>query len=278
MDNRKVDDSRWVDDRLAALDAGSAWSPDAQRALERLHQRDRGRRVRRRFWIGAAAAAGVAAGVLLILQAPAACATPQACARSLWEAAFPGRAATAPQTSAASPAFKLSGSPTAPVTVEIYTDYECPACAELYANTIPMLVADYVQTGKIRLLHRDFPLPMHPYSRLAARYANAAGMAGQYDLAVNRIFATQSVWGRNGDVDTQLAQVLPPDVMRKVRDLVANDSHLDDSVAADLAMGAKDHLTQTPTLVIVAGGKRQTIAGAPPYSLLKSYLDQVLGQ
>jgi protein-disulfide isomerase len=38
-------------------------------------------------------------------------------------------------------------------------------------------VADYVKTGKVRLIHRDFPLAMHQHSKLAARYANDRGKA-----------------------------------------------------------------------------------------------------
>jgi protein-disulfide isomerase len=179
---------------------------------------------------------------------------------------------------AVSPAYKQFGSPSAPVTLEVYTDYECPACARLYKDTIPMLMADYVITGKIRMVHRDYPLAMHPYSKIAARYANAAGTVGQYGVAVDRLFTTQAQWARDGDVETQLSQVLPPDAMQKVRGLVTGDPHLDDTVVADVAMGNQDHLSETPTLVVVHDGKREIIKGAPDYGLLKSYLDRLLAQ
>lgn len=179
---------------------------------------------------------------------------------------------------AVSTSYKQFGSPSAPVTLEVYTDYECPACARLYKDTIPMLMADYVSPGKIRMIHRDYPLAMHPYSKIAARYANAAGVAGQYGVAVDRLFTTQAVWARDGDVDTQLSQVLPPDAMQKVRGLVTSDPHLDDTVATDVAMGNQDHLSETPTLVVVHEGKREIIKGAPDYGLLKSYLDRLLGR
>ena len=37
---------------------------------------------------------------------------------------------------------------------------------------MPQLVARYIDTGKVRLIHRDFPLSRHRYARMAARYAN----------------------------------------------------------------------------------------------------------
>jgi protein-disulfide isomerase len=61
-----------------------------------------------------------------------------------------------------------------------------------YRDTYPSLVSEYVINGKVRVVHRDFPLPQHKYARLAARYANAADELGLYDVAFNRSFETQS--------------------------------------------------------------------------------------
>lgn len=172
--------------------------------------------------------------------------------------------------------FKESGSPTARVTIELYTDYECPACREFYLNVLPILKREYIDTGKVRLVHRDFPLPQHRYTKIATRYANAAGQIGKYDLVAKQLFDTQPEWSQNGNVDGAVAKVLPPGDLVRVRELVANDNHLDDSVAVDQDMGNKDRLQQTPTIVIVAGGKRDVIGGGPPYPVLKQYLDSKL--
>lgn len=183
-------------------------------------------------------------------------------------------------TAAAVPAnnFKESGSPTAPIGIELYTDYECPACRQFYLDVLPTLNADFVATGKAHLLHRDFPLQQHQFSRIATKYANAAGQIGKYDVVANQIFQTQDQWAQNGNVDAVVAKVLSPADMAKVRELVKNDTHLDDSVTKDVAMGNQDHLSQTPTIVIVYKGKRDVIGGAPPYSILKQYLNQKLSQ
>jgi protein-disulfide isomerase len=175
--------------------------------------------------------------------------------------------------------FKESGSPTAPVSVEIYTDYECPACRQLYMETLPSLNSEFVATGKVHLLHRDYPLPQHQFSKVATRYANAAGTIGKYDVVANQIFVTQPDWSQNGNVDAAVAKVLSPADMEKVRAMVKSDSHLDDSVTQDVAMGNNvDHLNQTPTIVIVAKGKREVINGGAPYAILKQYLEQKLKQ
>lgn len=174
--------------------------------------------------------------------------------------------------------FKLSGSPSAPITLELYTDYECPSCRSFYLEALPALETQYVATGKVQLLHRDYPLPQHQYSKLAARFANAAGQIGKYDLVAGQIFKTQNDWAQNGNIDAVVAKVLNQTEMAKVRDLVKGDTHLDDTVTTDVAMGGRDNLNQTPTLVIVKNGKRQKIDGAVPYPILKSYLDQMLAK
>jgi protein-disulfide isomerase len=181
----------------------------------------------------------------------------------------PSRRSVAPRN------FKESGSPTATVTCEVYTDYECPACARLYADVMPQLVAEYVTTGKVKLRHRDYPLAYHAHSRLAARYANAAGQVGHYEAAVLQIFRTQNAWGLTGDVDQQVAQVLSPEAMQKVRELVRNDARLDDTVAADVEMGRRDLLRQTPSMAIVSGGQRRVMPFTD-YGALKNALDEAL--
>jgi protein-disulfide isomerase len=316
--------SRWVDDRLSALDV-AGWRPNPARALALLRERERARRRRRAGFLWGSLAAAAAGMALLVLSAPQACATPNGCAEHVWQTVFPKRVVPAeerivppaskeprvapgsqPQIKepaviqqppppvkigqvrkpdllparAAAPAsitnFKEQGSPTAAVTLEIYTDYECPSCAMLYRDFVPALMAEYVRTGKVKLQHRDFPLPQHPHSKMAARYANAAGRLGYYDTAVEQIFKTQDKWSGTGDIDAQLVPVLPPGVMQKVRDMVKSDHSLDASVEADLAMVQTDRINQTPTIVVVSKGKRQPVAGMPRWDLFQSYLDKLL--
>jgi protein-disulfide isomerase len=98
-----------------------------------------------------------------------------------------------------------------------------------------------------------------PHSPGSAKDANAAGPLGYYETAVNQIFKTQPEWSSSGDVDSMLAQVIPPDAMQKVRDVVEHDATLDDTIARDIAIGREDQIHQTPSLVIVAKGTRQLL-------------------
>ncbi len=292
----------WVEERMASLEPPKNWKPDASQGLEQFHRMKKGHH---RRWLGAAWAAVAAsvAGVVIFLALPTPCAG-AGCAKP---ANGPVAAISQPAESpapvpipvpetptpaspvAAAPApapapipspfnYKAQGSEMAPITAELYTDYECPHCATVFMGVVPEFVRDYVKTGKVRFIHRDFPLNMHQYAKLAARYANAAGTLGHYDAVVHQLFRTQNSWALTGDIGTQVAQVLPPDVMDKVRNLVANDAHLDDTVNADVAAGQQVRLTMTPTMIITYKGKSQMLAPVPQYELLKSYLDELLAK
>jgi protein-disulfide isomerase len=290
MEHDKMDDNRWVDDRMASLDPGD-WKPDSSAAFSGLMQRNAKATppARNRWWVWAtvsatAAAAGIA---MLLLSAPPACANPLGCKQISQPAPAPvadPAPTSAPAPVAVAPAsaqkhkrsFKESGSLTAPISCEVYTDYQCPHCARFYTETVPQLMSQYVKTGKVRYIHRDFPLPQHPYARLAAQYANAAGELGYYDAVVAELFRTQGVWSGDGDPGLQVESVLPPAVMEKVRSLVKNDPAPEASIDADMEMVRADQVTQTPTLVFVWNGRRQVMPGSISFPLLKSFLDDLL--
>ena len=279
MDRRTPDHDNTVEAQLASLETPADWRPNPTRALAQVYDRDRRYRTARKRWLLTSVA--VAVVCLGALAVPASCqaASPATCRRplaeQLWTALFQQQRGLAPAAAIAQlKNFHVSGSPAAPVTIEIYSDYECPACAEFFLETMPALTADYVQTGKVRIMHRDFPLPQHRYAQLAARYANAAGAVGQYDPVVMQLFRTQHTWEATGDVESQVLPVLPSGLGPKVRDLVSHDR--EDSLHADMAQAREDEIRMTPSLVVVAHGKRQVIAPAPAYPLLQKYLDSLL--
>jgi protein-disulfide isomerase len=183
--------------------------------------------------------------------------------------------AKAPVKPAVKKNYKETGSPQAPVVCEIYADFECPACAVFYRDTWPRLVSEYVKTGKVRILHRDFPLPQHKFAGLAARYANAAGVVGRYDVVFARLFATQAEWEANGNIEAAIAPAVSADDLARIRELAA-DSRMDETTAADLKAGLADRLNQTPTVVVVSRGVRNKISGAASFSVLSAYLDEIL--
>jgi protein-disulfide isomerase len=316
MNGDQQNRDQWLEDRLASLSKGEEVMIEPSKILTRLRHLEKARRKRQTRIIGAGVFALIACGAVAAVvtvqrediakpQPPPVIATnplPQTTelpAPPRQPATLEAKNNTPPKVPAPavvngpSPAglspvppvpatrlrsFKEVGSLSAPVTCEIYIDIECPPCAAFYNQTVPALMAEYVNTGKVKLLHRDFPLPQHKYARLAARYANAAGLIGKYDAVFNQLISTQSSWKQDGDIEAQLGPVLSPDEMQKLRNVLQDSAEPEESIARDRAAGADDHVNQTPTVVFVYNGTRRKVAGEINYSVLKTYLDELLDQ
>jgi len=170
---------------------------------------------------------------------------------------------------------KAFGSKNAPVTMEVFSDFQCPACKTLYITTNRPLMDNYVSTGKVYLVHRDFPLAMHAYSRVAARYARAAAQLGKNEPVEQALFQNQEKWEQTGDVDGAVAAVLSPAEMAKVRALVKGGT-LDAAIDKDFALGQMYRVNQTPTTVFHSGSQTYPYAGVMSYDILTQFLDQLL--
>ena len=172
---------------------------------------------------------------------------------------------------------KASGSRTAPIIMEVFSDFQCPACKSFYNGTNRQLMDNYVSTGKIFLIHRDFPLPLHAYSRVAARYARAAAEIGKFEPVEQVLFQNQEKWEQTGDVDGTVASVLSAAEMTKVRVLVKGGT-LETAIDKDYALGQGYHVNQTPTSIIHSKGQTYPVVGVVSYDILKQFLDQLLSQ
>lgn len=174
-------------------------------------------------------------------------------------------------------AHKAFGSKNAPVTMEIFSDFQCPACKTLYMNVWRQLQENYVNTGKVYVIQRDFPLPIHAHSREASRYANAAAQIGKFESVEQALFEKQEVWAASGDVDGTVAGVLDAKQMAKVRALVKGGT-LDAGIARDLALGKSRGVNQTPTSYISCKGQVYPVVGPQSYEVFRAFLDQLLKQ
>ena len=119
------------------------------------------------------------------------------------------RMLTDPESSVAPPVVPSAdddpsmGSDTAPVTIIEFSDYQCPFCARFYAETLPMIKSEYIDTGIARLVYRDFPLQnIHPNAVAAAVAAECADDQGAYWDYHDTLFETIQMW--NG-LDTAAA-------------------------------------------------------------------------
>ena len=175
---------------------------------------------------------------------------------------------------------KAIGSKSAPITIEVFSDFQCPACRSFYQNSMKQLMDNYVYTGKVYLVHRDFPLDMHPHARQAARLANAAAELGQFEAVERALFDTQDTWTGSGRIDEAISRVLSPADLKRIHDFeTQNLNAINASIEKDRNMGIQRGVNQTPSVYVTARGKTEALpGGAIDYRLLKQYLDYLLRQ
>jgi protein-disulfide isomerase len=170
---------------------------------------------------------------------------------------------------------KAFGSKNAPVVMEIYSDFQCPACKQLFLQTTQRVMDNYVNNNKLYIVHRDFPLPMHAYSRVAASYARAAAHIGKCEVVEQALFENQEKWEVNGDVKGTVAAVLSPAELKKVQTLVDSRA-LEPLVEKDKRLGQAVPVNQTPTSIIhTKEGQSYPVVGFVSFDVLKTLLDQV---
>jgi protein-disulfide isomerase len=86
------------------------------------------------------------------------------------------------------------GQPGAPITIIEFSDYQCLYCRRFSQQTLPALKADYIDTGKVHYVFRDFPLDrVHPQARKAAEAAHCARDQGKYWEMHNRLFQNHTL-------------------------------------------------------------------------------------
>jgi len=172
---------------------------------------------------------------------------------------------------------KAIGNPSAPVKIELFSDFQCPACKAFHETVLPMLIRDYVTPGKVYFISREFPLQMHPYSREAAGYAVAAAQVGKYQQVADALFLNQQTWAASGKVWDFVAPVLSAADQKKVQ-MMSHDPSVTTLVQQEVDMGNSLHINQTPTIYISKGAKRYPYAGPDRnnYPFLKALIDDLL--
>jgi protein-disulfide isomerase len=189
---------------------------------------------------------------------------------------------------------KTLGNKSAPITMEVFSDYQCPACRAFFENTLRAMINDYVASGKVYLIHRDFPLPMHPYSMDAARWANAAARIGRFESIDAALYDTQDKWTKDGSMEQYISAALGSADFKRVQKQVqgcltqtvppavaaqAHNCELDTFIQADIALGKQVPVNSTPTIVITYKGQRYPpMSGIFTWPIMKQYLDSLMSQ
>ncbi len=177
------------------------------------------------------------------------------------------------------------GDKNAPITLIEFSDYECPFCKRHYDQVYGQIKKDYIDTGKVKLVYRDFPLSFHdPMATTEAIAANCAREQGG-DVAYFKIhdeMFKQTTSNGNGlskdkiyTISTSLG--LNTDNLKSC----VESEKFKDEVTKDIADGSASGVSGTPGFFIgksSADGKitGTPLVGAQPYAAFKTIIDQQL--
>jgi len=170
--------------------------------------------------------------------------------------------------------FAVDGSPDAPVTIYEFSDYQCPFCLRFAQETKPQIDEQYIATGKVRFVYKDFPIDsIHAQARLASEAAECAGAQDAYWPMHDSLFAGKDEWADNLDA----AAVFKGYAAELGLDSAAFDSCLDDGiysdeVQADLEEGQAAGVTGTPSFFI----NGQMLVGAQPFEVIAQAIENAL--
>ncbi len=176
--------------------------------------------------------------------------------------------------------YPSKGSQSAKLILIEFTDYQCPFCGRHFQQTSPQIERDYVNTGRVRHVVRDFPIEsIHKDALKAAEAAHCAGEQGQYWQMHARLFNGHNALA--ADHLSAYAGALGLDVPSFQRCLDSNKYAA--TIRQDLAEAQKVGVQATPSFLLGVAGPDgssvkvlKMIAGAHPYTVFKEAIDSLL--
>ncbi len=148
----------------------------------------------------------------------------------------------------------VKGNPDAPVTIIEFSDFQCPFCKQFFDGTLSLIQRDYIDTGKVKFVYRDFPIEStHPNAPAAHLAAECADEQGKFWELHDILFEKQDQWANVGVQDAlamfqQFSSEIPLDFDEFTSCLVAAD--LIDEIRQDYFDGVGYGADATPTFFI----------------------------
>ncbi len=171
----------------------------------------------------------------------------------------------------------VKGNKDAKVTIVEFSDFQCPFCERFYSDAYKSIIKDYVDSGKVKVVFRDYPLSFHANAQVSAEASECAADQGKFWEMHDKLFETQSEWselsnelakGKFGEYAAQLG------LNTGNFNSCLSTGKQTEEVKKDMAEGTKYGVSGTPT-VFVNGIK---LVGAQPYSVFKQAIDDELNK
>ncbi|MCH8234184.1 MAG: DsbA family protein [Bacteroidetes bacterium] len=161
------------------------------------------------------------------------------------------------------------GSPDAPVTLIVFSDFECQSCQQFY-HLLKSIKMDYIESGKIRYVYRDYPLDIHEHALSAAICANCAGKQKAYWEMYAKLYENQDqlsdehylVWAKELRLDLEAFKSC------------LNAEEIISEVVNDLRTAKNMLISGTPAFII----NNEMYIGVPPEEVFRIMLDDAIAK
>src|SRR5436309_2509191 len=172
----------------------------------------------------------------------------------------------------------FKGAANAKVAIIEFSDFQCPFCGRYDKDTYPQIAKEYIDTGKVKYIWRDYPLDFHQNAEKAAEAAHCAGEQGKFWEMHDRLFANQQ-------------NIAAADLPKHAQALGINVSLFQQcldsgrfaaEIKKDIADAGNVGISGTPSFligIVQPNGSvtvTRKLVGAKPYSDFKSAIDSLL--
>jgi protein-disulfide isomerase len=166
------------------------------------------------------------------------------------------------------------GDPDAPVTIVEYTDYQCPYCSRHFEQTFTQIKENYVDSGQVYYIFKDFPLTgIHPQAVKAAEAARCAAEQDAFLAMHDRLFVDQAAWSEDANAAATFKQFAQDQGLDGAAFAECLDSGRQEAaVMAELQEGADMGINGTPAFLI----NGHSMSGAQPYAIFEQAIEQFL--
>ncbi len=164
------------------------------------------------------------------------------------------------------------------VVIIAFSEYQCKPCREFFETTFAKLQSNFISSGKIKLIFRDFPLDSHNQSEQAATLANCAGEQGRYWEMHKLLFENQTLVDR-GEFSSLQTQISGLNVA-KIKECVESNRYRKE-IAEDQQDGKRIGIKGAPGFFIGKKNDRGDykgviIRGAQPYAVFEAQIERLL--
>ncbi|PKL36906.1 hypothetical protein CVV38_03365 [Candidatus Peregrinibacteria bacterium HGW-Peregrinibacteria-1] len=166
------------------------------------------------------------------------------------------------------------GDPNAPVTIVEFSDYQCPYCQLFHQETYPQIKEQYIETGKVKLVYRDFPLENHPQAIDAAIAAQCVQLIegdSKYFEMHDQIFIGGPAKLSREDL---IGYATTIGIDSTTFEGCLNDNDFEEEVLKDLADGRALGFQGTPSFLI----NGISLEGAQPFEVFEQIIERELAK